>query len=81
MGENGFSMYKVTCKVIQNLTNLFKHMPIEANEATTTKSSIGTSNSLKLTVMKDSWKRWKMTMNFQRIIKIGLIGIGYFFKI
>lgn len=56
-------------------------MPIEANEATTTKSSIGTSNSLKLTVMKDSWKRWKMTMDFQRIIKIGLIGIGYFFKI
>lgn len=35
--ENGFSMYKVTYKVIQNLTNLFKHKPIEANKPTTTK--------------------------------------------
>lgn len=53
-------------------------MPVKANKTTVPKSNIGTSNSLKFRVMKDSWKRWKKTMDIQRIIKIGQTGIGYF---
>lgn len=45
--ESSGSMYKTICKVIYNLKNLLKRMPIENKHTIITKSYTGTGNSLK----------------------------------